>query len=58
MSPIHINLAGVTGGCGRDGLAMAVLQGRVLWVQRVYVCVCRGGGVRLLLAPLVNGFHQ
>lgn len=39
-----------------DGLAMAVLQGRVLGV--CCVCVCGGGGVQLLLASLLNGFHQ
>lgn len=54
--PIHINLVGITGRCGRGGLAMTVLQGGVLWVCSVFVC--RGGAVRLLLASLVNGFHQ
>lgn len=37
-SPMHINLAGITGRCGRVGPAMAVLQGQVLWV----CCVWRG----------------
>lgn len=56
IPPIHINLVGITGRCGRGGLAMTVLQGWVLWVCSMFVC--RGGAVRLLLASLVNGFHQ
>lgn len=54
--PIHINLVGITGRCGRSWLAMTVLQGWVLWVCCMFVC--RGGAVRPLLASLVNGFHQ
>lgn len=30
----------------------------MLWVLGVRVCACGGGGVQLLLASLVNGFHQ
>lgn len=41
MSPTHINLAAVIGGYRRDGLAMAVLQGWVLWV--LPACVCAVG---------------
>lgn len=44
-SLIHINLVGLTGRCGRDRLAMAVLQGRVLWVWCVFVRMCVEGEV-------------
>lgn len=45
LSLIHINLAGASGGCGRVGPAMAVLQGRVLWVHCERVWAGWDGGV-------------
>lgn len=41
-SPIHINLVGMTGRCGRDELAVTVLQGWMLWVLGVGVYMWRG----------------
>lgn len=57
---ISYDLAGIPEGSGRDGPAVVVLQGRMLWVHCEYVC--SEEGVHLLVvgcvAPVVNGFRQ